>query len=90
MVKNDFETIFNYNDIINILDVIGKGVLSREITYSIGVNDYFVPIGGNISHAKPNYGPVKSKYEIYYYRQTYCSTENLARIREKLKKQVKK
>ena len=36
----------------------------------MGVNFYFGPIWTNIPHATPNYVPVKSKFEVDYYRQT--------------------
>ena len=42
----------------------------------MGVNIYFGPITKNIPHATPNYGPEKYKFEINYYRQTYCFIEN--------------
>ena len=34
----------------------------------MGVNDYFGSIRTNITHAEPNYGPGKSKFEVDYYR----------------------
>ena len=34
----------------------------------MGVNTYFGPRRTNIPHATPNYGPLKSKFEVYYYR----------------------
>ena len=39
------------------------------------VNTYFVPRLTDRLHETPNYGPVKSKFEVDYYRQTYCSPE---------------
>ena len=42
----------------------------------MGVNDYFGPIKTNRPYETPNYGPGKSKFGIYYYRQTYCFPEN--------------
>ena len=56
---------------MNIQDGIGKGFGSIEISYYMGVNSYFGPRRTNRPHATPNYGPVKSKSEVYYYRQTY-------------------
>ena len=34
----------------------------------MGLNTYFGPIQNNIPNATPNYGPVKSKFEIIYSR----------------------
>ena len=34
-------------------------------------NDYFGHRRTNIPQETPNYGPGRSKFEIYYYRQTY-------------------
>ena len=62
---------------MNIQDGICNGYGSRERAYSMGVNDYFVPRRTNRPHATPNYGPVKSKFEVGYYRQTYFSPEKL-------------
>ena len=59
-----------------IQDGIGKGFSSREIVHYMVVNFYFGPRRTNIPHATPKYGPVKSKFEVDYYRQTYCSPEN--------------
>ena len=42
---------------------------------------YIGPRRTNRQHSTPNYRPVKSKVEVDYYRQTYCSTETLSRIR---------
>ena len=41
----------------------------------MGVNANFGPIRTNRPHATPKYGPGKSKFEVGYYRQTYCSPE---------------
>ena len=48
----------------------------------MGVNVYFGSIWTNIPHATPNYVPVKSKFEVDYYRQTYCSPETLFHIKK--------
>ena len=37
----------------------------------MGLNAYFGPIQKNRPHATPNYGPVKYKFEVHYYKQTY-------------------
>ena len=58
----------------------------REREHSMVVNDYFGPWRKNRLHATPDYGPRKYKLEVDYYRQTYCSPEKVARIREKLEK----
>ena len=55
---------------MNIQDGIGKGFGSRERAYYMGVNIYSVPRQTNRPHETPNNGPGKSKYEVYYYRQT--------------------
>ena len=49
----------------------------------MGVNDYFDPRRKNRPHETPNYGPEKSKFEFYSYRQKYFSPEKLAHIRKK-------
>ena len=57
----------------------------------MGVNIYFCPRQKNRPHSTPNYGPVKSKFEVDYYRQIYCSPERIDHIRKKnWKEQVKK
>ena len=72
MLKHyDFETIFTSNDVMKILDAIGKGFGYREREYSMEVNAYFGTIITNIAHATPNYGPVNSKFEVGYYRQFF-------------------
>ena len=35
------------------------------------VNAYFGPRLNNIPHATPDYGPIKSSSEVYYYIHTY-------------------
>ena len=52
----------------------------------MGVHDNFGPRRTNRPPATPNYGPRKGKFEIDYYRQTYCFPEKLARIHEKQEK----
>ena len=56
---------------MNIQYGVGKVFGYRERAYSIGVNYYFGPRRTNITHATPNYGPGKSKFEVEYYRQKY-------------------
>ena len=68
MWKKDFETIFTYNDVMNIQDSIEKGFGSRERAHSMGLNTNFFPIRTNRPHDTPNYGPGKYKFEIDYYR----------------------
>ena len=46
---HDFETIFNYNDVMNIKDYIGKGFGSQERAYYMGVDAYFFS-GEKIDH----------------------------------------
>ena len=45
-------------------------------------NGYFVTRQTNIPHETSKYGPRKCKYEVDYYRQTYCYPEKLAHIRK--------
>ena len=52
----------------------------------MGVNDYFGPRRTNILHVITNYGYLKDKFEIDYYRQAYCSLEKMANIWGKLEK----
>ena len=68
-----FETIFTSDDFLNIQDSIVKGFNSREIEFLVGVNSCFGPKVTNIPHENPNYGHGQSKFEIYYYRQTFFS-----------------
>ena len=84
--KHESETIFTYNDVINILYGIGNGFGYRERAYSLGVNDYFGPRQTNIPHKTHNYRPGKSKLEVDYYRQTYSYTEKVSHIKQKLEK----
>ena len=77
---HEFETIFTSNDVMNIQYAIGKLFGSRERSYSMEVNVYFVPIITNRLHETSNYGPGKSRFEVDYYRQIYFSREKLARI----------
>ena len=69
--KHNFETIFTSIGAINIQYGIGNVFGSIERAYSMGVNYYFGPIWKYILHAKPNNGPEKFKFEVYYYRQEY-------------------
>ena len=59
-----FGRIYDKKDI---LDWICKKFRSKEKAYSNRVNDYFGPRRTNIPHEKPNYGPLKSKFEVDYY-----------------------
>ena len=56
----------------------------------MGVNDYLGPRRTNIPHATPNYVPIKSDFEVDYYRQTYCYPEKVYNIRKNWKNQVNK
>ena len=75
---------------MNIQYGIGKIFGFREIEYSMGVKDYFGRWWTNRPHATPNYWPGKYKFEVDYYRQTYCSPEKLPCIRKTVKNQVKR
>ena len=88
--KHDFETIFTSNYVMNIHDGIGKVFGSIERAYSMGANAYFGPRSTNRPHATSNYEPGKSKFEVDYYRHTYCSPLKLAHTRKNWKNQVKK
>ena len=52
----------------------------------MGVNAYFGHRQTNILYATPNCGPGTYKFEVDYYRQTYCYPEKLDRIQKKLEK----
>ena len=80
-MRKTFETIFNSNSVISIQYEVSKGFGSRERAYSKEVNAYFGPIWKNIPHVTPNYGPGKTKFEVDFYRQKYCSPKKLAHIR---------
>ena len=69
---------------MNIQDGIDKEFGSIERAYSIVVYAYFGPRCTNRPHATPNYGPVTSKFDVEYYRQTCCSPEKVFSIRKKL------
>ena len=73
--QHDSDTIFISNYAMIIQDSIGKVFDSREIAYYMVANDYFGPRRTNRPHSTPNYGPGKSKFEIYYYRQIYYFPE---------------
>ena len=79
---HDLETILTSNDVMNNQDYIGKVFGSIEKASYMVVNNYFVSRRTNIPYVTPNYVPVKSKFEIDYYRQTSCFTEKLAHKRE--------
>ena len=65
MWKNhNFETIFDYDDVLNIQYFIGKGFGYRDREWSMVVNAYFCPIRTNIPHVTPYYGPGKSNLYI--------------------------
>ena len=71
--QHEFETILTSSDVINIQYGTEKVFGSREISYSMGMNDYFGPRRKYISNAPPNNGPGKSRFEVDYFRQIYCS-----------------
>ena len=75
-----FETIITSNDVINIQDAIGKGFGPRYRSYYMGFNANICIRRTNKPHAISNYGPIKSNFDVDFYRQTYCSPETLARI----------
>ena len=56
--KNDFESIFTSNDVMNIQYGIREGFGDRERVYYIDVNNHFGPRRTNIKYAIPNYVPV--------------------------------
>ena len=80
--KHKFETIFTYNDVMNVQYVLVQGFGSREIEHSMGINAYFGPRRTNRPHATPNYGTRKSRFEVDYYRKTYFSPEKVAHNRK--------
>ena len=47
----------------------------------MGENAYFPPRLTNRPPETPNYGTIKYKFEVDYYRQKYCSPEKLAHIK---------
>ena len=62
--------------------------MSKEIAYYMEVNSFFGPIQKYLPHATPNYGSVKSNFEVDYYIQIYFSPENVAHIRKTLEPSV--
>ena len=54
------------------------------------VKFYVGPKWTIISHATPNYGLVKYRFEVDYYIQTYYSPEKVAHLRKKWRNQVEK
>ena len=90
MENHDFETILTSNDVMNIQNRFCKDFGSREISYSMKVNDYFGPRLTDRLHATPNYGPETSNFEVDYYRPTYFSPETLYHIRKRLVKEGQK
>ena len=50
------------------------------------VNDYFGPRRTNIPHSNTNYGPIQSKFEVYYYRQKYLPLEKTLSYMRKIGK----
>ena len=85
-----FETILNFDDVLNIQDYIGKIFGSRERSFSMVVNDYFGPRKTNRPHTTHNYGLGQSNVEIGYYRQTCFFPGKLAHIQGKLENQARK
>ena len=55
--QHSFETIFSYDDVINIQYSVGNGFSYRERAFYMVVNSYFGPIRTNIPYATPNYIP---------------------------------
>ena len=60
---------------MNIQYGICKKFGSRERAYYTGVNYYFGPRQTNRPHETLNCGPVKSYFEVGYYKETYCYTK---------------
>ena len=60
---------------MNIQCWIGKGFGYKERSSYMGVNAYIGLIQTNGPPVTSSYGPGKSKFEVDYYWQTYCSTE---------------
>ena len=86
MKKNDFETIFTSNYVMNIQGGIGNRAVSRKRAYSTEKKYYFGRRQTNTPFATHNYGPIKSKFEVRYYKHTYSSPEKGAHTRKKLEK----
>ena len=49
----------------------------REKSYSMRVNAYYGPRQTNRPHETLNCGPVKSYFEVGYYKETYCYTKKI-------------
>ena len=68
---------FTNNDIMKIHNYVGVDFGSRLYTHNVGVNIYFGTRITKRTLPKPNYGLENKKYNMGYYRQSYCCTQNL-------------
>ena len=78
--KEKSKTKFTINDIMKIHNSVGVDFGPRVCTHNIGVNNYFGTRITNRHIPKPNSGLVNTKYNIGYYRQSYCCTEEKIQI----------
>ena len=68
---------FAINDIMKIHNYVGVDFSPRVCTHNVGVNNNFGTIRTNRPPPKPSYGLGNRKYNMVYYRQSYCCTKNL-------------
>ena len=69
--------IFTNNDEIKFHNYVGEDFCPRVFTHNVGVNTYFGTRRTNRPHPKPRYGLGNTKYNMGYYRQSYCCTVSL-------------
>ena len=68
---------FAINDIMKFHNSVGVYFGPRVCTHNVDVNNNFGTRRTNRPLPKPNYGLSNRKYNMVYYRQSYCCTEDL-------------
>ena len=72
--QEKYKINFTINHITKIHNNVGVDFGLRVCTHNVGVNNYFGTRRTNWPLTKPNYGLGNTKYNMGYYRQTYCCT----------------